>query len=260
MKKNDTGKLKSKGYQIYDKTLRILFEKAIKDGEILKPYLEEYAKISVMDSVVKNPKEIRVDFINKIEPKDKPAYILQVEFQVKVDTNIPYRMLEYYQILSSKHKLEVEQILVYLGKKSETPLSDSLHHRNLQYRYRIIDLSRIPFDKMIQSDSPSEIVLSILSDYEGETPHDIFEAIDIKLHEVCENQQELKDSYLYLINLLDLRTFDNEFKKQIKAMPVTLDYKKGFLYQEGRQEGRQEERFEMAITMSILGYSIDIIS
>jgi hypothetical protein len=39
-------------------------------------------------------------------------------------------------------------------------------------------------------------------------------------------------------------------------MPVTLDYKKGFLY----QEGRQEERFEMAITMSILGYSIDIIS
>jgi hypothetical protein len=34
-------------------------------------------------------------------------------------------------------------------------------------------------------------------------------------------------------------------------MPVTLDYKKGFLYQEGR--------FEMAATMSILGYSIDVI-
>jgi hypothetical protein len=39
-------------------------------------------------------------------------------------------------------------------------------------------------------------------------------------------------------------------------MPVTSDYKKGVLY----QEGRQEERFEMAVTMCILGYSIDLIS
>jgi predicted transposase YdaD len=47
-------------------------------------------------------------------------------------------------------------------------------------------------------------------------------------------------------------------------MPVALDYKKGFIYQEGRQEGhkegRVEERFEMAVTMSMLGYSIDVIS
>ncbi len=38
-------KLKVPKNQIFDKTLKILFEKAINDGEILKPFLEQNSKV-----------------------------------------------------------------------------------------------------------------------------------------------------------------------------------------------------------------------
>ena len=273
--------------QIFDKTLRILFENAIKDGEILKPFLESNAKITSMDSVIKNPKEVRIDFVNKIEPSQKPAYVLQVEFQTKIERDFPVRMLEYYQFLYSKHKLEVEQILVYLGKKTDKIIPNEIQHRNLVFRYEVIDLSHIHFDDLMKSNSPSEIVLAILTDFEGKTPNEVLTTIKQKLQKICNDEQELKDNYIYLINLLELRTFENEFKNQIKAMPVGLDYRKGFFYQEavregrkagkeqgrlegkeqgrlegkeqGKLEGKKDTYLEIALNMHLMGYSMDDI-
>ena len=266
--------------QIFDKTLRILFEQAIKDGEILKPFLEKDSKITSMDSVIKNPREVRVDFINKIEPQHNPAYILHIEFQTKIERKFPNRVLEYYQFLFAKHELEVEQVMVYLGKKTSSPIPNKIKHRNLDFRYDVIDLSHVHFDDLMKSNSPSEIVLSILTDYEGKTPNEVLEIIYQKLQKICVDNQDLKENYLYLINLLELRTFENEFKNQIKAMPVGLDYRKGYFYQEGikegrkvgkeqgkmegkiegKMEGKQDTYSEVALNMSSMGFSIDDIS
>ena len=258
--------------QIFDKTLKILFEKAIKDGDILKPFLQPNAKITSMDSVIKNPREVRIDFVNKIEPPQNPAYILHIEFQTKIERKLPERMLEYYQFLFAKHGLEIEQIMVYLGKKTESPIPNKIQHRNLDFRYGVIDLSHVHFDDLMKSNSPSEIVLSILTDFEGKTPNEVLEIINQKLQKMCIDNQELKENYLYLINLLELRTFENEFKNQIKAMPVGLDYRKGYFYQEGIKEGRkvgknqgkiegqQDTYAEVALNMYSMGFSIDDIS
>jgi ribosomal protein L17 len=52
--------------QIYDKTLKTLFESSLKEGILLKKYQEDMVTVEEIDTVTKRPKELRVDFAQKI--------------------------------------------------------------------------------------------------------------------------------------------------------------------------------------------------
>ena len=67
--------------QIYDKTLKTLFESSLKKGILLKKYQKDVLSVEQIDTVSKRPKELRVDFAQKITPKSGNPYILHLEFQ-----------------------------------------------------------------------------------------------------------------------------------------------------------------------------------
>ena len=230
--------------QIYDKTLKTLFESSLKEGILFKKYQKNALLIEQIDTVSKRPKELRVDFAQKITPLKGEPYILHLEFQSIINKDMDFRMLEYYEILTRKHKVEIEQILVYVGNSHKTEIRGEITHKNLKYRYKILDLSSLSYKKLIKSDTIDEIVLAILSNFNGKKPSDIVELIVRRLQVLANDDDELKDAILFLQNLSDLRKFGLETSEKIKAMPVTIDYRKSTLYKEGRQEGRQEGREE----------------
>ncbi len=230
--------------QIYDKTLKTLFESSLKDGILLKKYQKEALLIEQIDTVSKRPKELRVDFAQKITPIKGKTYILHLEFQSTIKDDMDFRMLEYYEVLARKHKVEVEQILVYVGNKRKIEIQGKIIHKNLKYHYKTLDLSTLSYKILIKSNAVDEVVLAILADFNGKKPSEIVEIIVKRLQILSHDDDELKDAILFLQNLSDLRKFGTETSDKLKAMPVTLDYRKSTLYKEGRQEGREEGREE----------------
>ncbi len=225
--------------QIYDKTLKTLFESSLKEGILLRKYQEDMVTVEEIDTVTKRPKELRVDFAQKITPKSNIPYILHLEFQSDISDNMPFRMLEYYEVLARKNHLEVEQILVYVGNPKKEAIQEGINHKNLHFHYKVLDLSKLPFRKLLSSNTPNEIVLSILANLREESPSNAIELIFKRLQKVSKTEEELKDALYFLQILSDLRKFGTDISKKLKAMPVTLDYRKSTLYNEGRQEERE---------------------
>jgi predicted transposase/invertase (TIGR01784 family) len=230
--------------QIYDKTFRTLFESSLKEGILLKKYQADIDKIEQLDTVSKRPKELRVDFAQKITPKSGKPYILHLEFQSKYSDDMPYRMLEYYEMLSRKNRLEVEQILVYVGNSRRENMEEGIKHKNLHFHYKILDLSKLSFQKLLASKSTNEIVMAILCNFKKQQPSDAIELILRRLQKNAKTDDELKDALYFLQILADLRKFGTDISKKLKAMPITLDYRKTTFYKEGRQQGMQEGRQE----------------
>jgi predicted transposase YdaD len=230
--------------QIYDKTLKTLFESSLKEGILLKKYQKDVLLVEQIDTVSKRPKELRVDFAQKIIPKYGNPYILHLEFQSTINDKFKYRMLEYYEILARKHDIEIEQILVYVGNIRKPGYKGEIIHRNLKYQYKTLDLSTLSYKKLIKSNTVYEVVLAILADFDGKNPSEIVEIIVKRLQILVHDDDELKDAILFLQNLSDLRKFGKETSKKLKAMPITLDYRKSTLFKEGREEGREEVRQE----------------
>jgi predicted transposase YdaD len=216
----------------------------LKEGILLKKYQKDVLLVEQIDTVSKRPKELRVDFAQKITPKSGNPYILHLEFQSTINEKFKYRMLEYYEALARKHDIEVEQILVYVGNVRKSDYQGEIMHRNLKYRYKTLDLSTLSYMKLIKSTTVDEVVLAILADFNGKKPSEIVEIIVKRLQILAHDDDELKDAILFLQNLSDLRKFGTETSEKLKAMPVTLDYRKSTLFKEGREEGRQETKEE----------------
>ena len=230
--------------QIYDKTLKTLFEASLKEGDLLKDYRADDSIIEQLDTVSKRPKELRIDFAQKIIPKNSNPYVLHLEFQSQINDEFPFRMLEYYEILARKNRLEVEQILVYVGNPKIEPIAGNITHKNLQLRYKVLDMNQLEFPKLLNSNSPSEIIMAILTNLKDNKPDEIIDLIFERLKETAKTEEELKDALYFLQILSDLRKFGEDISKKLKAMPISLDYRKSSIFSEGRMEGRQEGKQE----------------
>jgi predicted transposase YdaD len=218
-------------YQIYDKTLKALFDDIFKRGILLKAISNEAKKVSDIDTVFKNPSELRIDYAKKIVNKDGNTYILHIEFQSDIDDKFANRMLAYYQVLNEKYNEEIEQILIYVGSPKAKPIINFIEHKNLSFKFNVLDFSQISYENLIKSNSPSEVILALLCNFHGDNPNDIVQKIETRLQEISSNKTEHKKYLKYLLNLVNLRKFDESIVKKIKAMPITADIREGTVYQ-----------------------------
>jgi predicted transposase/invertase (TIGR01784 family) len=86
--------------------------------------------------------------------------------------------------------------------------------------------------------------MAILCNFKKQQPSDAIELILRRLQKNAKTDDELKDALYFLQILADLRKFGTDISKKLKAMPITLDYRKTTFYKEGRQEGKQEGKKE----------------
>jgi hypothetical protein len=251
---------KRANYQIYDKTLKALFDDIFKRGILLKAISNEAKEVSDIDTVFKNPSELRIDYAKKIVNKDENTYILHIEFQSDIDDKFANRMLAYYQVLTEKYSEEVEQILIYVGSPKVKPIANNIEHKNLSFKFNVLDFSQIPYENLINSNSPSEVILALLGNFHGDNPNDIVQKIETRLQQITSNKTEHKKYLKYLLNLLNLRKFDNSIIEKIKAMPITADIREGVVYHYVKQEVENETLRSVASNMFTEGFALEIIS
>jgi predicted transposase/invertase (TIGR01784 family) len=230
-------KKKPEKHQDYDIVLKDLFV------EIFLPFISRQLGIKMenifpIDTTIKRTQERRIDFACKVLEENE--HIIQVEFQTSNDRKTHYRMLNYYETLSSIEELPINQLLVYVGKDKLT-MKNRIEHPNLKFNYKIIDVSTINYHELVESNFPEAIIVAILSDFQKDNPEEVISLILKNLRRCVKENARLQRYFVSLEILSELRNLDSETIKQIRDMPITgIDIRKTYFYQEAVKAGRED--------------------
>ncbi len=154
------------------------------------------------------------------------------EIQSSNDSNMDWRMLDYFSMISQHCKRPPEQMLLYVGDE-RLKMGKGLKFKRLKFGYRVRDIRDIKSSELLASDNLSDVKLSILCNTE-----DVVGTTREVLSRSSHLEAGDRSTYiLELLNLSRLRGLSDIVKKEVNSMPVTIDLSKDALYLEGTRKG-----------------------
>lgn len=226
------------------------FDKIIKENltDSFLSLLNTYLGIHVIETVrlpalKQTTIEREVDFLAKVKTIDQQEFILHLEFQSHYETGMKYRMAEYGSILLREYRIPIRQFVVYMGSK-KVKVSSKLPEDQVIKGFEWLDLSDIPYQEFLTSESPELIILGILSDFGTLSAEELSLELLHRLHQLGLGESDLRKYITQLEVLSNLRNLNNVVNQSIKAMPITFDIRKSAFYQEGVEAGKQEGKLE----------------
>ncbi len=185
--------------------------------------------------------EREVDYLFDVTLADKRNFILHIEFQTKPERDLIYRIKEYNAILSRTYKKKIEHMVVYLGMpKFNSPVS--LKNSEVFQSFRLLNLSETDQEIFLNSNNPSDLLISILCKIPEEHTDHFFSYLINKAIELLPNPAEINKFASNLLNFTRLRNFNSSTINKIKHMPITYDIDKDILFKLGKEKGREEGR------------------
>lgn len=107
-------------------------------------------------------------------------------------------------------------------------------------QFEVLDIQKLDFSQMLQSQIPEEIILAILCDYKDHQGEQIIRTIIQKLQVVSQSPNELEKYVLQLAFLSDLRNLGEETFKIAEHMSISFNIENSFLYKKGIAKNQEE--------------------
>ncbi len=230
------------------------YDKIVKENlrELMGAFLNKIVGVSVTKAELEEVKdkiqrtlEREPDFVYLVDPKHETKYCLHIEFQASDESGMQYRMLEYLALLYRKYKVDVKQYVIYLGEEVPTKMKQEIIFENVHFRYNLVCLHNVSYTKLIDSDKPEEVILSILCDREKMESRELIRIIIKNLKSIT-NSTTLRKYVFQLRMLSQLRNEETIVKEEeIKMIDtIPIDIRKDPYYKEGRWEGQREGQRE----------------
>ena len=199
----------------------------------------------LLDTSLPEVKDRRVDFLVELED----GKIFHLELQTTNDKNMPFRMLEYYTLISQKYpSKDIVQMVLYVGEKP-LKMENKIEKENIKFSYLLKDIKEIKCKELLESEDLTYKILAVLCDVEN--PSKYFRELLTELSKLPERKR--RDYLKKLLNLLSYRPkLMEEFKKEEGKMPLTIDretMEKHPLYKEGIEKGKLEAKKEDIIKL-----------
>lgn len=226
------------------------YNKILKENiaSIFLPLSEKYLGIRIKKSEELKDKlqttiEKEPDFIRIVETDKGERFILHLEFQSVDEEGMIYRMQEYHGLLRKKFGLPVRQFVIYLGQKT-SKMQTKLATEEVFTGFNLKSLRDYSSQNLLSSQIPEEIILTILSDFEGKKPTEVLKSILGKLKEISGEEIALRKYIRQLSVLARLRNLTKETHKQIQDMGLIYNITEDYLYREGLEKGIEKGREE----------------
>ncbi|MBF0537298.1 MAG: hypothetical protein HQL03_03490 [Nitrospirae bacterium] len=87
--------------------------------------------------------------------------LFHIEFQLTNDKDMPIRMLRCYMQILEHYGKGAEQVVLYVGNLA-LRMPKGIRKRRLVFEYGLRDIREIDSRKLLESDRPEDMVLSIL--------------------------------------------------------------------------------------------------
>ena len=219
---------------------------------------------------IQHTKERKPDTLKKITDEKGNTFVLQIEFQVKDEPEMIYRMGEYYFMLERKYKISVKQFVIFLGADKPT-MPTQLDRERLHFSYPLISFSELDYRIFLNSDKPEEIILSILANFVGEEPENALRQIISRVKETTKGDFSLNRYFNQLRVLAQLRNLEINLKNAMDSIAEYIKEERDVLFLRGLDKGQQTEQIKFVknllqkldLTVSqiadIAGVSVDFV-
>lgn len=240
----------------YDKVFKENIEVVI--SNIIKNLLGIKAvSMEELPDDIQHTKERKPDLLKKVTDIQGNIFVLQIEFQVANDEEMPYRMLEYKAMLARKYRIPVHQFVIFLGKgktKNRTSIKDVC----LSFEYNLLAINTINYHTFLKSNQPEEIVLAVLGDFLNDDSELVLNRIISRLEETTNGELPLKRYFKQLRILAQLRKLEQKLKTIIMDnIARYIDEQKDVAYLIGFDKG--EEKI-ITNLLKKLNYSIEQVA
>jgi phage-related protein len=198
----------------------------------------------LLDSNLPDVKDKRADLVVLMEDNT----IFHLELQSYNDSNMPFRMLEYYLLLKEKYKNHsISQMCLYVGDKLLN-MENSILQKNLKYSYILKDIRELNCEELLNSDEFEDKLLAVLCNIEDTDKY--INGIIKELLKLDENKR--KDTIKKILSFSRYRPkINDKLIRKIKEdiMPITIDLSQDPYYKQGLEQGIQQTKIEDAILM-----------
>ena len=234
-------KLQSSGRQSaqYDKIFRENIEAVI--SSIMQNVLEITAvSMEELPDDIQHTKERKPDVLKKVTDNQGNTFVLQIEFQVKDEPEMVYRMAEYFIMLERKYKLPTKQFVIFLGA-DKPKMPTELDRERLKFSFPLVSLSTFDYHVFLNSDKPEEIILGILANFKGENPEKALKQILIRIKETTKGDFSLNRYFNQLRVLAQLRNLELNLKNAMDSIAEYIKEERDVLYLRGQE--REQTKF-----------------
>ena len=190
---------------------------------------------------IQHTKERKPDVLKKVTDKKGETFVLHIEFQVKSEPKMVFRMAEYFIMLLRRYELPVRQYVIYIGAGIPV-MTDHIHSEAMNFKYQLIALSAVDYHLLLRSDNPEEKMLAILADFGGEDPKRIIENI---VNQVVNTSVGNFSKLRHIQQLRILAQLRNLAPDNLEIMDSIANYiseEKDILYRRGEKKGMEKEK------------------
>lgn len=224
----------------YDKIFKENIEAVI--TSIMQNVLEITAvSMEELPDDIQHTKERKPNTLKKITDDKGNTFVLQIEFQVKDEDEMVYRMGEYYFMLERKYKLPVKQFVIFLGLDNPK-MPTKLDRERLKFSYPLISLSTLNYHIFLNSDKPEEIILGILANFQGENPENALKQILLRVKETTKGDFSLNRYFNQLRVLAQLRNLELNLKNAMVSIAEYIKEERDVLFLRGLDKGKEKEQ------------------
>ena len=232
----------------YDKILRENIEAALPG--LIRNLLDIHAVYTEeLPDDIQHTKERKPDVLKKVTDKNGETFVLHIEFQVKGEQEVVFRMAEYYIMLLRRYKLPVRQYVIYIGA-GNPGMTDHIRSASMNFKYQLIALSAVDYHLLLRSNNPEEKMLAILADFGGKDPKRVVEDI---VNQVIATSKGNFSKLRHLRQLRILAQLRNLASNKLAIMDSVAGFmsdEKDILYRRGELKGI--EKGKIAIVKNLL--------
>jgi len=238
--KSSSRNIKQRNQQVnqYDKILRENIEAAL-PGLISNLLGIHAVHMEELPDDIQHTKERKPDVLKKVIDKNGETFVLHVEFQVKDEFEMVFRMAEYYIMLFRQYRLRVRQYVIYIGA-GRPVMTDHIRSEPMNFKYELIALSAVDYHLLLRSDNPEEKMLAILADFGSGDPRRIIENIVSQVIATSKGDFSRHRHLQQLRILAQLRNLASESLQIMDSIANYISEEKDILYRRGEQKGMEK--------------------
>jgi hypothetical protein len=185
--------------------------------------------------------ERKADFLKKIIRENGREYALHIEIQADNHKKMDSRMLVYHALIYQIYGLDSQQFVIYIGNE-RLDMNDTIQHENMSFQYQIIDIRRYNSESFLQANTPEEVILAILGDFQQDGAETVIEKILLRLQQLTSNSLMFGKYATQLEIISQLRNLKDSTQNQIKSMPIVFDITQTLAYAQGETKGEAKTR------------------
>lgn len=232
MAKDESG---GKQVNQYDKILKENLEGSI-PGLIKDLLCINAVSVEEIPDDIQHTKERKPDVLKKVIDDKGEKFVLHIEFQVKDEVKMIFRMAEYWVMLYRKYNMPVRQYVIYIGT-GIPGMTDHIHSGRIFFHYALIALSTVDYRLLLRSDKPEEKMLAILADFGNQTTGSVIKDIVTQINETATGDLERNRFLQQLRILAQLRNLGPENLKIMDSIANYISEEKDILYRRGEIKG-----------------------